>query len=122
LGIHNNSDVSVVGSPGLLEYGGNLATASTPHEHHSETKETYVTKVRLLQPTFDNAGGCLRIVRDKLATDDWGADQLRGVDDLFDPWYAERDVHGSDSRKVECLQSHLSPWLTNRLGTNGPNG
>lgn len=85
-------------------------------------KETYVTKVRLLQSTFDNAGGCLRIARNKLATNDGGADPFRSVDDLFYSRHAERNVHGSDTRKVECLQGHLGPWLSNRLGTNSPNG
>jgi hypothetical protein len=67
--------------------------------------------VRLLQSAFDNAGGCLRVARDKLATNDGGADQFRSVDDLFYPRYAERDIHGSYARKVERFQSHLGSRL-----------
>ena len=85
-------------------------------------KKPYITKMRLFQSTFDNAGGRLRIARDKLATNDGGADPFRSIDDLFYSRHAERDVHGSDTRKVECLQSHLGPGLSNRLGTNSPNG
>jgi hypothetical protein len=69
--------------------------------------------VRLLQSTFDNASGCLRVARDKLAANDGGADQFRSVDDLLYSRHAECDVHGSDTRKVERLQSHLSPRLAN---------
>ena len=69
--------------------------------------------MRLFQSTFDNAGGRLRIARDKLATNDGGADPFRSIDDLFYSWHAERDVHGSDTRKVERLQGHLGPGLSN---------
>jgi hypothetical protein len=74
-------------------------------------QKPYITKVRLLQSTLDNAGGCLRVARDKLATNDRGADQFRSVNNLFYPRHAERDVHGSYARKVECLQSHLGSRL-----------
>jgi hypothetical protein len=82
--------------------------------------KTHITKVRLLQSTFDNTGGRLRIACDELAANDRSADQLRSIDNLLYTRHAERDVHGGDTRKVECLQGHLSPWLSDRLSTNSP--
>lgn len=49
-------------------------------------------------------------------------DVLGGIDDLFDAWNPQSDVHGCNTSKVEGFQCHLSAGLSNALGTKGPYG
>ncbi len=51
--------------------------------------------------------------------DDGRADLLRGIDNLFDAGYAQRDVHGCHASKVECLERHLRARLADALGSEG---
>ena len=83
---------------------------------------TYITKMRLLQTSFDDTSGSLAITSDKFTTDDRSADNLGGVDNLLDTGYTESDVHGSDTSKMESLLGHLGTWFTNRLGSDSTNG
>lgn len=47
-------------------------------------------------------------------------DVLGGIDDLFDAWNPQSDVHGCNTSKVEGFQCHLSAGLSDALGTKGP--
>jgi len=47
-------------------------------------------------------------------------DVLGGIDDLFDARHPQSDVHGRHTSKVEGFQGHLSPGLSDALGTQGP--
>lgn len=44
------------------------------------------------------------------------------IDDLFDSWDSQSDVHGSDSSEVKRLEGHLSPRLPDALSTQSPDG
>lgn len=47
-------------------------------------------------------------------------DVLGGIDDLFDTWNPQSDVHGCNTSKVEGFQRHLSAGLPDALSTKGP--
>lgn len=48
-------------------------------------------------------------------------DVLGGVNNFFDAWDAQGDVHGGHAGKVEGFQRHLSAGLSDALGTKSPN-
>ena len=82
----------------------------------------YITEVCLFQTTFDNASRGLAITCNQFTADDGCADKFGGVYDFLDTRHSQSDVHGCDTSEVKSLQSHLCPWLTDRLRADGADG
>lgn len=53
--------------------------------------------------------------------DDGRCNIPRSIDDFFDTRNAQSDVHAGDTGKVEGLEGHLSPRLSDALSPDGPN-
>lgn len=57
----------------------------------------------------------------ELCPDDRRRDGFAGVDDLLDARNTQGDIHGSDTSKMEGLESHLRAWFSDGLSSNRAN-
>jgi len=73
----------------------------------------------LFEPAFHDACRGFTVRSNELTTDDRRADGLGGIDDFFDTWYTQCDVHRGDSSEVKSLESHLRAWFSYGLRTDG---
>lgn len=118
--VHNDANVRILRRPCFLQDSSNLNKISANRTSRAGNS-TYITEMRLFQPTLHNPRGSLAIRCDKLGTDDRSTNELCSVDYFLDARHAERHVHRRDAGKVERLERHLRAWLANRLRANRAN-
>lgn len=66
-----------------------------------------LTKCCLFDSRLHASGKLLVLVVSQCDRNDGRRNISHGIDDLLDTWHALRDVHRSNTGKVECLKRHL---------------
>mmetsp|Transcript_1049 Transcript_1049/g.2305 ORF Transcript_1049/g.2305 Transcript_1049/m.2305 type:complete len:342 (-) Transcript_1049:24-1049(-) len=90
-------------------------------ENHAN-RRCHLAERRALDAPLDDARGSLVVRSDEFRRHDGRSDLLRRVHNLLDAGHAKCDVHRCYASKVESLEGHLCPRLTDALRSNRTHG